>query len=206
MHPELAPNTDDLRTPPTADARRSRPPARERRGVAGARRSSRAAGFALVAALLAGCATSNYDFDALSEAGARPRVAQLSDDLAEETAGGEDRALYDVSMIPLVRTHLNVFAEDEGAEASPGFVAAKVDAFLPLFGFVDATVDRYDDARRRYEHHEYSSYLWGLVQTHREQVDSAVGPLETITRRFLWIFSWSSSPDEAVSWEDGSSV
>ncbi len=107
---------------------------------------------------------------------------------------GNQQDLYDIDVIPLARTHLHVFSEEDDESLPEGFVEADIDAYLPLFGIIDATVNRYDSDRRMYESHQFNSYLWGLFQTHREQVDTTVGLREKKTRRFLWFFVWRSSP------------
>lgn len=137
---------------------------------------------------------SNYDFSALSKVRGESRVARLSEDLKLEKEGGRDRDLYNIDMIPLARTRLKVFSEADDEGIPDGFVEADIDAYLPLFGFVDGTVTRYDRDRRMYEHHEFTSYLWGLFQLHREQVDTMVGLREKKTGRLLWVFGWRSSP------------
>lgn len=149
----------------------------------------------LITVACAGCVTSNYDFAALSEVGGHARGARLWQALVLEQEDGHHEELYDIDMIPLVRTHLNVFAESDDEGLPPGFVEADIDAWLPLFGIVDGTVDRYDSDRQRFEHHEFSSWLWGLFQTHREQVDTTVGLREQNVLRLLWLFDWESTPE-----------
>lgn len=183
---------------------RSRPSVQRRPGVAGVIRASRTAELILVAATCAGCVASNYDFDALSEVRGHSRGARLSEDLVLEKEDGGHEDLFDLDMIPLARTHLNVFSEADDEGIPDGFVEADFDAYLPLFGFVDATVNRYDSDRRLYERHEFNSYLWGLFQTHREEVDTKVGLREKKMRRFLWVFSWRSSPRYSDSTSEAS--
>lgn len=154
-----------------------------------AARASFAAGLFLVAT---GCATSNFNFDELSEASDSLRAERLGEALALEK---EDGNLYDVNVTPLLHTHLNVFARTDEEGIPAGFVEADIDAYFPFFGFVDATVNRYDNDHQLYEGHEWDSYLWGLFQTHREQIATKVGLREKKTRRFLWFFSWRSSPE-----------
>ncbi len=154
----------------------------------------RAAELILVTATCFGCATSNYDFDVLTDLKGHARGARLTDDLLHEQEGEKHEELYDVSVIPLARTQLNVFAESDDEGFPDGFVEADIDAYLPLFGFVDATINRYDSDRRMYERHDFNSYLWGLFQTHKEQIDTNAGLREKRMRRFLWIFDWRSSP------------
>lgn len=149
---------------------------------------------ALTGALCAGCAASNYDFHELSSIDGPARGARLSEDLLREQRDGTHDELYDIDVLPLARTHLSVFAESDDEGVPDGYVEADIDAYLPLFGIVDATVNRYDDERSLYEHHEFKSYLWGLFQTHREQVDTKHGLREKKMRRLLWLFGWRSSP------------
>ncbi len=137
---------------------------------------------------------SNYDFDALSETSGHARADHLSQALVLEKEKGQDEELYDINIVPLVRSHVNVFDEADEEGIPDGFVEMDIDAYLPLFGFVDATVERSDSDRKVYERHDYNSYLWGLFQAHREQVDTKVGLRERKMRRLLWILRWESSP------------
>ncbi len=155
-----------------------------------------AVGF-LLAATCAGCATSNYDFAALSEASDDYRGERLSRDWEVENEDGKDDGLYDVSVFPLVHTSLNVFTEPDEEGIPNGFVEADIDAYLPLFGILDVCIKRYDTDRKMYEQQEYNSYLWGLLQTHRELIDTEVGLREQKRGRFLWFFGWTSSPKYA---------
>lgn len=154
----------------------------------------RTAGTLLLAATYSGCATSNYDFDALADVSGQSRVARMSEDWLLKNNGKEDKGLYDIHVIPLAHTRLSVFAEADDEGIPEGFVEADIDAYLPLFGFLDVMIRRYDSDRRMYEQQEYSSYCWGLFQTHRELIDTAVGMREEKRRRFLWFFGWKSSP------------
>ena len=99
---------------------RSRPSAQRRSGIAGVIQASRTAELVLIAATCAGCATSNYNFDALSEVGSHSRGARLSEDLGLEMEGGDQQELYDIDVIPLARTHLHVFEDrrSKGVRAS----------------------------------------------------------------------------------------
>lgn len=152
------------------------------------------AGIFLLAVTHSGCATSNYDFDALSELGDQSQVSRLSEDWLLESNGRSGKALYDVDVIPLAHTSLNVFAKAEDEGIPEGFVEADIDAYLPFFGFLDLSIKRYDSTLKMYEQQEYNSYFWGLFQTHRESIDTAVGIREVKRRRFLWFFGWKSSP------------
>ena len=162
-----------------------------------ARRGSllgRVLGVLLAGTVWTGCAASNYDFDALNELRATPRGSHLTRGLEREREEGEAQELFALDVVPLARTRLNVFAasKDEGIPA--GYVEADVDAYLPLFGIVDATIQRYDEDSRWYERHDVRSYLWGLWQSHKEQIDTQNGVRERTKRRFLWFFGWSSRP------------
>lgn len=120
-----------------------------------------AAGLLLMAS---GCATSNYRFDELSHASGHVRAQHLGEALKLEQEDGKGEDLYDMKMAPLFHTHLNVFARADEEGIPSGFVEADIDAYLPLLGFIDSTVQRYDDNHEMYEGHEYKSYLWGLYQ------------------------------------------
>ena len=200
-------NTDEVETSAGARIAGGQPlsTAARRPRFAGAIQASRMAELVLTAAICAGCAASNYDFEVLSELGGDSRGARLSEDLVLEGGDGNSRGLYDMDVIPLAHTHLNVFSEADEEGIPDGFVEADIDAYLPLFGFVDATIKRYDSDRQLYEHHEFNSYLWGLFQRHREQLDTKVGLREKEMRRFLWIFGWRSSPKYVASSSEVSS-
>ncbi|MFT4646817.1 MAG: hypothetical protein ACI9X4_000020 [Glaciecola sp.] len=150
------------------------------------------AGLFLVAT---GCAASNYNFDELSEESGLSRAELLGEAFAQEAESGESGNLYEMKMIPLLHTHLNVFAQTDEEGIPKGFVEADFDAYFPFFGFIDATVNRYDTDHKLYEGHKFDSYLWGLFQTHREQITTPVGVREKRSRRLLWLFSWRTSPE-----------
>lgn len=171
------------------ERRASRPP-RGRRPLLPGR-----IGPTLIAAALASCASSNYDFGVHSDVGLHSRASDLAEDLALERQVGSEEELYDVSVVPLAHSHLSVFAEVTDPDEPPGYVEADIDAYLPLFGIVDATVSRYSPDHRVYEHHEYDSYFWGLFQTHRELIDTQVGLREKRSKRLLWLLSWHSEPE-----------
>lgn len=160
------------------------------------------ASFLLFAASFGSCSTANYDFDGLSELHGSPRAERLTSDLLQERQGGEHQDLYDVKMIPLVHTRLNVFTEESDEDSPGGYVEADIEAYLPLFGIVNAAVTRYDDERNMSEHHEFDSYLWGMFQSHREKVDTRLGLRETKGRRFLWFFGWRSPSEYTPSTHD----
>lgn len=172
-------------------------PARPRRsaswrlGIARATRASLACGLFLAA----GCAASNYNFEELSEVRGPARAEHLRDASALEQERGEGGELYDIEVTPLLHSHLKVFAPNDDEDVPQGFIETDIAAYLPLFGFVDATIRRYDEDYQMYEHNEYDSYLWGLFQTHREQIATLEGLRERSSHRFLWLFSWRSSPE-----------
>ncbi len=173
------------------DEGRPRPSGARRDGAAWAVQTIHTVRLLLLATACAGCAASNYNFDALSEVTGLARGKILAEGL-DERATDEERALYDLDVIPLTRTRLNVFG-DSGDDGVPGgFVEADVAAYLPLFGIIDATVKRYDSELQLCEHHDFNSFLWGLLQAHREQVETTVGVRETNVLRFLWILPWTS--------------
>lgn len=156
----------------------------------------RIAGSLLLAATCFGCATSNYDFDALSDESNDYRIARLSEDwtLKSEGANEEDKGLYEVRVLPLTHTSLKVFTESDEDGIPEGFVEADINACLPLFGFLDVSIKRFDSDFKMYEQQEYNSYFWGLFQLHRERIETEVGLREEKRRRFLWFFGWNSSP------------
>lgn len=153
----------------------------------------------LLAVTSGGCATRNYDFDAMSGVDGSARAIRLTKDLALEIAEGDHEELYDVKMIPLAHTHLNVFSESTDQGIEEGYVEADIDAYLPLFSIINAKITRYDGDRRLAEHHEFHSFLWGLYSSHLERVDTRLGMRETKERRFLWFFGWDSTPEYTPS-------
>ncbi|MDF1839766.1 MAG: hypothetical protein P1V35_18015 [Planctomycetota bacterium] len=159
---------------------------------AGVARATGAVGLCLLAT---GCATSNFNFDALSETSEYSRVERMGQALVEMEESGEGDSLHDVGMAPLFHTHLNVFSRAEEDGIPKGFVESDIDAYLPVFGVVDMEVHRYDENLEKYESHEYDSYLWGLFQNHREHIATPVGMRVKETRRLLWFFSWRSDPE-----------
>ena len=173
--------------------------------LARALRATRAFLFAMTGVAFASCAATNYDFAALADESAPSRVNRLSQDLVLEQEDGKHDELYDIAMIPLARTHLNVFTESDDKGIPDGFLEADVNAYLPLFSFVNAKIRRYDTDRRMYESHRYKSYLWGLFQVHREQIDTTVGLRKKKRLRFLWFFDWTSSPKYVEAGPENSS-
>lgn len=149
----------------------------------------------LFAATCTGCAFSNHDFDAMPRAGADGRGQELAQALGNVREAGSDRELYDVDMIPLARTHLNVVEEEVGGKRPAGLKETEVHAYLPLFSFVDADVRHYDQEHHLYESSRHRSYLWGLFQTNRERIDTPHGRREQTERTLLWFFRWTSSPE-----------
>ncbi|MEL6431638.1 MAG: hypothetical protein AAFP22_07980 [Planctomycetota bacterium] len=171
----------------TSDARPSA--ARVRAGLV------RAAAITLLAANGAGCAFSNFDFAEISSLRGDARGARLAESLAsEQEEKSDEEALYDVAMVPLARTRISVYSESDDNRVPEGHVEFDATAYLPFFGFVDATMTRYDERDECYERHEYDSYLWGLFSVHREEIDTQVGVRKQTKRTFLWLFDWSSSP------------
>lgn len=142
----------------------------------------------------ASCAFSNYDFDELAPTGGDSRGERLAAALAAERAPGEHRDLYDVRVIPLAHTSLKILTDESDEELPAGHVEMDLDAYLPFFGFVDASVRHYDGDHRLYERNDHNSYAWGLFQTHREQVATIHGLREQTERTILWIFDWTSAP------------
>lgn len=158
---------------------------------------------ALVAGLLSSCAASNFDFGAIRTLDDKDRGGRLSTGLTEARAEATHEDLYDLNVIPLVHSSLHHFAESDDDDYPGGFVETDVDATLPLFGFVDATVRRYDANMRPYERHDHDSYLWGLFRTHREQVATESGLREQREITLLWLFDWTSSPKYTAHDGDG---
>ncbi|MEO0480937.1 MAG: hypothetical protein AAF196_15805 [Planctomycetota bacterium] len=169
----------------------------QRRGVL---RLVSASALAVALSIFGSCAAHNFDFDEVDDSAGAARAGRLVEDLREDARRADDEAedasLYDLYYFPLVHLDIHTFsATDESDAGLPdGFTETDIESYLPLFGFVDATIDRYDEEQKLYEHHEYGSYLWGLVQTHDEEVDTQRGLRTTSNLRILWLFDWESDP------------
>lgn len=109
-------------------------------------------------------------------------------------AATKERELYDFQFVPLIHTRIRVFAEVDDEEAPRGHILTDIDSFLPLFGFVNAHIERYGQDRNAFESHEIRSRLWGLCTRHTERVATTQGLREKTHRSFLWFFRWTSSP------------
>lgn len=149
----------------------------------------------LILATCTGCAFSNHEFDTLPAVGPGNRGIHLAEALGAEHETGKHRDLYDVGIIPLLRTRLNHFEVEDDKDLPAGYVETEFRSYLPLFSFVDADVRHYDSDRRLYESHSHRSYLWGLFQTHGERVDTERGLREQRERTLFWLLRWKSSPD-----------
>ena len=148
------------------------------------------AAVALAAALCAGCATNNFDFARVADD--TGRGAQLKREL--DRLDGDD-GLLDATYIPLAHLDLHLYTESDADEYPGGHVEADVVSYLPLFGFVDAKLVRYDERDAPYESHEFDSYLWGLFNTHREELRTTEGLRRHARHRLLWFLRWSSGPE-----------
>ncbi|MGB0952980.1 MAG: hypothetical protein ACPG31_07130 [Planctomycetota bacterium] len=129
----------------------------------------------VLVATTGGCAMHNYDFDALSDLDGSTRGARFKQDLEGAMGEGDHEELFDIKVFPLAHTHLSVFTEERDHGIEEGYLEAKIDAYLPLFGIVDASFTRYDDDGQISEHHEHYSFLWGLFSSHLERVDTRLG-------------------------------
>lgn len=151
-----------------------------------------ALGLALATMGLTGCATSNYDFDTVAGMDPSARAEHLAGELSAERRSSNDDGLHDARFVPFTHTHLQAFEESAEDDLPIGFVETDIDAYFPLFGFVDGTVHRYDSDYEVLESHSYDSWLWGLFQIHREAISTDAGMRHTKVRRFLWLIRWSS--------------
>lgn len=145
------------------------------------------AGTLASASVLAGCASNNYDFARVP--GGPDRVSRLVGDL--QSSDGDDDALYEFSLVPLVHSHLHVFEEADEEDSPAEFVEADIETSLPLFGFVDGTVTQYGTDKRLLTRDEFDSSFWGAFGTHREFVATTAGVREKTRHTFLWLFKWS---------------
>ena len=149
-------------------------------------------GICLITFAATGCA-SNYDFEARRGQDARLDGARILQDFERGQQAGEE-GLYDFVWAPLLHTHVRVVEKAEEEEAPEGYVVADIDAFLPFFGFVCLSVDRYDEEQEPLESHEFRSRFWGLCTRHTERVTTAHGIRERTERSLLWFIRWSTSP------------
>ncbi|MEQ9460993.1 MAG: hypothetical protein RIG82_08585 [Phycisphaeraceae bacterium] len=139
---------------------------------------------------ISGCNSHNYDFVAAPNDPSR--VSHLVNDLnqlrnAEPQA---DEELYDISLVPLVHSHLHVFSPVDEDDTPTAFVEADIAACLPLFAFVNGTVSRYDEKQQLLTRHDFNSNLWGAFRNERELVATRSGDRETTSHTFLWLFTW----------------
>lgn len=149
-------------------------------------------GALLVSALVSGCA-SNYDFKAARGQAGELQITRLSEDL-EKLPPSDDSVLYDFTFLPLLHTNAQLCTTVEKENMPAGFAVVDLDAWLPLFGFVHVSIDRYDESQQLYESKEVDSYLWGLWKSEQEVVDTRHGLRQHTESSFLWIFQWEAGP------------
>lgn len=149
------------------------------------------AGTLIMGIMMTGCATHNYDFAAVTNGPSR--ITQLVDDLdriaAEERI--EDEELYDLSLVPFVHSQLHVFAEVNDEDTPAAFIEADIESSLPLFGFVNGKISRYDINQHILTQHDFDSNFWGAFRSHRAIVGTRAGNRETTRQTFLWLFNLS---------------
>tara|TARA_A100001391_G_scaffold200327_1_gene184668 strand:- start:958 stop:1497 length:540 start_codon:yes stop_codon:yes gene_type:complete len=148
------------------------------------------AGTLIASTTMTGCASHNYDFAAAANSPAR--IAQLVDELDRVNADEEatEKELYEINLFPLVHSHLHVFAEGDEDDSPAEFIEAEIDSYLPLFGFVDGTVNQYDGDQQLITQHNFDSSLWGAFGKRRELITTPSGIRETTRHTFLWLFKW----------------
>lgn len=162
----------------------------------------RAIGVTLATTLTTACSSSNYAFDALTKVRGQSRSAELAAELTEIEG---DKPLYDVTYVPLAHLDLHVYGPtDEDDDCPDGFVEANVQSALPLFGFVDGSLDKYDENHELYEHQEFESYFWGLFQRYNEEVATPQGLRRKRKSRILWILDWGGSTKYVEAPKEGS--
>ncbi len=153
------------------------------------RAASKWSGMLIVGFAMSGCASQNYDFASVTNGPSR--IKQLVADLEKVSGeGAADEELYEISLLPLVHSHLHVFAEADEQDTPAEFIEADIDSYLPLFGFVNGTVSQYDENRDLLTRHEFDSSVWGAFRNERELVVTRSGNRERTRHTILWLFSW----------------
>jgi hypothetical protein len=118
---------------------------------------------------LASCSLNNYSF--AGRDGLPPNVEVLEQGRQELAAvpGKTENGLGDVSWFPLIALNAEIYnVSDPQMPKGTGY--AGLDAYGPLFMFVDVETYQYDEQQRLYERTEGSSYLWGLMRSERTDV------------------------------------
>lgn len=136
--------------------------------------------------LTTGCAT-NHPF----VRGEPLDVPSLVDELESRTAGEGEDALFDVTYLPFAHANVQVFTRNDDTDDYPeGHIFFSVRAWLPLFGFANGEIERYDDEHAAYETMKFQSILWGLWSRLRTTVQTHHGPRTEGRGKLLWLLDW----------------
>ncbi|MEM1026962.1 MAG: hypothetical protein AAGJ38_02665 [Planctomycetota bacterium] len=128
-------------------------------------------------------------------------AVEVAADLDQLTAvHPDDEALYDLKVVPLLHSELNVFAEADPPEASApeadnntdtpaAYIEADLASCLPPFAFVNGEVREYNANHELVSEHRFESSLWGMFRTHRETLVTDAGPQHTTQHNYFWLFT-----------------
>ena len=111
-------------------------------------------------------------------------------DRLEARGDASSGELYDLSIAPLLHSRLHVFARIDEEDTPAAFIEFDLRSSLPLFGFVNATVHRYDAEQHLLVRNELDSSGWGMFRREQERVATPAGHREKTRHTFLWLFSW----------------
>lgn len=116
-------------------------------------------------------------------------VPALASELQDQPQ--DDRGLYEITYIPLTYLDAQIFVVTEDTKDYPkGHTLFSVRSWLPLFGVVDADVERYDAENSAYERSDFTSVLWGLWTGKRGIVQTTHGARSERTYRLFWFLDW----------------
>lgn len=142
---------------------------------------------------LASCSTNNYSF--ADRDGLPPNVGVLEQARQELAVvpGKTESGLGDVSWFPLMALNAEIYnVSDPQMPKGTGYTG--LNAYGPLFMFVDVETYQYDEQQRLYERAEGSSYLWGLMRSQRNDVRVPSGwRVDTETSILFGLLRW---PDD----------
>ena len=118
---------------------------------------------------LVSCSTSNYHFAARDGLPPDVKILEQARQQVGVAKGGKHKGLGDVSWFPLIAMNGELY-NVAAPEMASGTGYAEFDAYGPLFMFVDGESFHYDEQQRLYERKQGSRYLWGLVNSERNEV------------------------------------
>tara|TARA_R110002072_G_scaffold299403_6_gene474992 strand:- start:40242 stop:40814 length:573 start_codon:yes stop_codon:yes gene_type:complete len=116
--------------------------------------------------VMTSCVVSNHHF---GDRDGAPDVAALEQARQERMARNDTGGLGDVTWIPLLTTNFEIYnVSNPPWPAGTGY--AELDAYGPLFMFVDGDAFHYDENQELYERNIEQSYFWGLYRYERDDV------------------------------------